>query len=137
MANKMRLRVATPENAKFDNDVEMVIMRCISGDMGILPHHEAASAILDDGVLRIMNDGGERRMAVFGGIAQIRNNTVTLIANDAKWPEEIDVASVGSDLERLTDQMKEEPDSAEQKRCLVLMRRCSLQLEVGNYSTVN
>jgi len=133
MANKMRLRISTPENLKYDEDVEMVIMRCITGDMGILPNHEATSAILDYGVLRILNGEDERRMAVFGGIAQVRDNTVTIIANDAQWPEDIDVAFVESERERMAARKQEGLDDLELQRDLVMMRRTLVQIEVSSY----
>jgi len=134
MASKMRLRVATPDSEKFNDDVEMVIMRCISGDMGILPYHEATSAVLDCGVLRILNDYSERRMAVFGGIVQVRNNTVTLIANDAQWPEEIDVALVESERERLAGRAKENLDGLDEQKDKIMIRRNLVQKEVSEYS---
>ena len=136
MPNKIRLRVATPDNIKFDDDVEMVIMRCISGDMGLLAHHQATSTILDFGVLRILNDGGERKMAVFGGISQVRNNVLTIIANDAQWPEDIDVSFVASERERLARRSKEELDDLQIQKDQILMRRSLVQLEVSAYPIV-
>ena len=78
-SKKLHLRITTPDNVKYDEDAEMVIMRCITGDMGILADHEATSAILDYGILRIFNDDEERRMAVFGGIAQVGENKWQLL----------------------------------------------------------
>ena len=53
---KLRLQIMTPAEKKVDEDVNMVIMRCTTGDMGILPGHEPHSAVLDYGILRILND---------------------------------------------------------------------------------
>ena len=135
--NKLHLRVATPENIKYDDEAEMVIMRCITGDMGILPHHEPTSAILDFGVLRIMNDGSQRRMAIFGGIAQINNNVLTILANDAQWPEDIDIAFVESERERMTRRMQENVDDLDIARDQVLMRRTLVQIEVSAYPLIS
>jgi len=133
MGEKMRLRIATPEAVKFDEDVEMVIMRCVTGDMGILANHEPTSAILDYGVLRIFDDIDERRMAVYGGIAQVRDNVVTILANDAQWPEDIDVAFVESERERMARRSQEDLDDLDIQRDQVLMRRTLVQIEVSAY----
>ena len=130
---KLRLRIATPENVKFDEDADMVIMRCITGDMGILPKHEACSAILDFGVLRIINGDDERRMAVFGGIAQIKDNALTILANDAQWPEDIDVALVEAEREKVHRRIQESVDDLEIQKDQVLMRRTLVQIEVSSY----
>ena len=130
------MRITTPEDVKYDDEAEMVIMRCITGDMGILAHHEATSAILDYGVLRVINDGDERRMAVFGGIAQVMNNVVTILANDAQWPEDIDASFVESEHERMKRRMQESRSNLELQRDQVLMRRLLVQTEVSAYPLV-
>jgi len=133
MANKLHLRIATPENVKYNDEADMVIMRCITGDMGILANHEPTSAILDYGVLRIIRDGEERRMAVFGGVAQVRDNVLTILANDAQWPEDIDVAFVESERNRMARRTKESADDLEIQRDQVVMRRTLVQIEVSAY----
>ena len=134
---QLRLRIATPDNIKFDEKADMVIMRCITGDMGILPHHEATSAILDYGVLRILDGEGERRMAVFGGIAQISDNTVTILANDAQWPEDIDVAFVEAERDRMARREQDSADDLDILRDQILMRRTLVQIEVSTYPLIS
>jgi len=136
-AKKLKLRIATPDNVKYDENAEMVIMRCITGDMGILADHEATCAILDYGVLRIINDGEERRMAVFGGIAQVGNNTVSILANDAQWPEDIDIAFVEAERDRMERRSRESQDDLELQRDQILMRRTLVQMEVSTYPLVS
>ncbi|MCL2366052.1 MAG: ATP synthase F1 subunit epsilon [Oscillospiraceae bacterium] len=131
--NMLRLQITTPEAVKIDEDVDMVIMRCLTGDMGILPNHEPVSAMLDIGILRIFNGELERRMAVFGGIAQVNDNVVTILANDAQWPEDIDFAFVQSERDRIARRSKEDLDDLEIQRDHVLMRRTLVQIEVSSY----
>ena len=88
------MRIVTPNEIKFDENVDMIIMRCTTGDMGILPGHEPHSAVLDHGEVRILDDGNERRLAVSGGIAEVRNNVLTILTSLAEWPEDIDRADV-------------------------------------------
>ena len=136
-AKKLRLRITTPENVKYDEDAELVIMRCITGDMGVLADHEATSAILDYGILRIFNDEEERRMAVFGGIAQIGENNVSILANDAQWPEDIDMAFVKAEHERLERRSQESQDDLAIQRDQVIMRRTLVQMEVSTFPLVS
>ena len=135
--NKFNLRIATPDNVKYDEDAEMVILRCITGDMGIMANHEATSAILDYGVLRIINGEVERKMAVFGGIAQIGDNKVTILANDAQWPEDIDVAFVEAERERMERRSQESQDDLTIQRDQILMRRTLVQMEVSTFPLIS
>ena len=133
MSEKLRLRIATPENIKFDENVDMIIMRCITGDMGIQPNHEAYSTILDFGILRFIKDDTERRMAVFGGMAQVRDNVVNILANDAQWPEDIDVSLVEAERDKAIRRLQESVDDLQIQKDQVLMRRTLVQIEVSSY----
>ena len=134
---KLRLRVATPKSVKYDRSADMVILRCITGDWGILPKHEASSAILDYGVLRIFRDGQERRMAVFGGIAQVKDNVVTVLANDAEWPEDIDKAVVEAEHEQLKNRSYDSTNLIEMQKEQVKLRRTLVQIEVSAYPLIS
>jgi len=134
---KINLRITTPDNVKYDDNAEMIIMRCITGDIGILANHEATSAILDYGVLRIFKDNEERRMAVFGGIAQVGDNKVTILANDAQWPEDIDIALVEAERERIERRSREDLDDLAIQRDQVLMRRTLVQMEVSTFPLIS
>ena len=135
--DKLRLRVATPKSVKYDRSADMVILRCITGDWGILPKHEASSAILDYGVLRIFRDGQERRMAVFGGIAQVKDNVVTVLANDAEWPEDIDKAVVEAEHEQLKNRTYDSTNLIEMQKEQVKLRRTLVQIEVSAYPLIS
>lgn len=132
----LNLRITTPENVKYDGDADMVIMRCITGDMGVLANHEPTSAILDYGVLRIFKENEERRIAVFGGIAQIGDNKVTILANDAQWPEDIDIAFVEAERARIERRLREDLDDLTIQRDQVLMRRTLVQMEVSTFPLI-
>jgi len=135
--SKFNLRITTPDNVKYNEDAELVIMRCITGDMGIMAGHEATSAILDYGVLRIIKDEEERRMAVFGGIAQVGDNKLTILANDAQWPEDIDIAFVEAERERMARRSQESLDDLTIQRDQILMRRTLVQMEVSTFPLIS
>lgn len=134
---KLHLKVATPDCIKFDNDADMVIMRCITGDMGIMPKHEACSAVLDYGILRIVDDGSEKRMAVFGGMAQVKDDMVTIIANDAQWPEDIDLEQAESLRDSTSRLITEHSEDVEIQKEQVTLRRALVQIEVSAYPLIS
>ncbi|MCL2030471.1 MAG: ATP synthase F1 subunit epsilon [Oscillospiraceae bacterium] len=130
---QVRLRIITPEEIKVDERAAMIIMRCTTGDMGILPGHEARSAVLDYGVLRILNPDGERRIAVFGGLAEVRDDVVTVLANAAEWPEDIDRARAEADRELAERRLQETQDDLEVRSNQAVLRRSLVQIEVSSY----
>jgi len=131
------LRIVTPDELKVDTDADLVIMRCESGDMGIQPGHEERSAALDYGIARIINDGVERRIAISGGVARIKDDVLTLIANGADWPEDIDRAKAEAELEIAKRQLKESVDQLEVRRSQVSLRRALVQIEISSYPVIS
>ena len=85
--DKLNLTITTPRGVKFVEKADMIIMRCIDGDLGVLSGHEPVSAVLGDGILRIKNNGIEKKLAVFGGIAEIDKRTVNIFSTIAQPPE--------------------------------------------------
>ena len=131
---KFQLRILTAEDIKLDEPVDMIIMRVVmdvmgkhtpTGELGILPNHVPLCGVLGTDPLRIFNEGEERRMAVFGGVVNVRDNVVTLMTENALWPDEIDQAQAKADLERAKAEGSE--DKTDLQRALV-------QVDVGSYS---
>jgi len=131
---KIRLRVITPQEIKFDEEIDMVIFRCTTGYLGVLPGHERRSAVLDFGVMRIISgDASERWLAVFGGIAEISNDVVTVVSSAAEWPEDVDLETAKAERERLERQIQEHEDDIEIQRDQALIWRELVRVELTKY----
>ena len=129
---KIRLRVITPETVKFDDKVDMVIMHCNTGYMGIMAGHEPRSAVLDYGIMRIL-DGAqeERQLAVFGGLAEVRDNLLTVLTSEAQWPHEIDLTHEHAQRDHLRQRLREHTSDLEIQRDQALLRRLLVRVKLG------
>jgi len=130
---KIHLRVITPTQTKVDQTVDMVVMRATSGDLGVLPDHEPYLCALSDGVLRLLNGRRERRLAVFGGIAEIGGDAVTILTEEAHWPGDIDQDRAKETREHLERQIQEKTDNLEILRDQILLRRALVKLDVSSF----
>ena len=109
----------------------MVIMRCVDGDMGVLPGHEATSVALGDGILRIITGAEEERMALFGGVAVVEDRTVRILTSIAQRPEEIDLMRAETDREQAELLLQERADDLRMQGQQVLLRRALVRIEVS------
>ena len=141
---KLQLKILTSDEVKLDEPVDMVIMRCITedmgkrsavGDLGILPGHMALSAVLGISPLRIQSDGRERVMAVFGGLVNVRDDVVTVLTEKALWPDEIEQAQAKADLQKARAQEAHNED-IDLRSNQIAMRRALVQIEVSTYPLV-
>lgn len=128
---KIHLNIITPRGVKFKEEADMVIMRCIDGDLGVLPGHEAVSAVLGDGILRIFNNGVVEKIAVFGGVAEIDETTVNISTTIAQRPEEIDLERAELDRQEAEAALLEESQERQIHNSQVLLRRSLVRIEVN------
>ena len=104
---KLKLRVISPRTAtdkrpyKLQKDSDLVILRCTTGDLGILVGRMPCTMILGSGVLRSINDGKEYHMAIIGGVAHVSDDEVTVLTDNALFPNEIDESEIRSQISDL------------------------------------
>lgn len=131
IADKIQLTITTPRGVKFEEPADMVTLRAIDGVMGILPGHARVSTILGDGILRISNDGEDKLLAVFGGIAEINNDKIDIYSTIAQPPEEIDLDRAEEDRERARKALEERPKDPDFDRARLMIRRSLVRIEIG------
>ena len=84
MADRLRLRVYTPERVLVDRDVRQVTAEGALGQIGVLPDHAALLTALEPGELSYRDDGVAVRLALGGGFAEVRENVVTVLVDSGE-----------------------------------------------------
>ena len=105
MADKIQLEVVTPERRVLGEPVDMVTVPGLNGEMGILPGHTPLISQLKTGVLSYLQDGRTTQLLVSGGFVEVRDDRVSVLAEIAERPEEIDVAAARASRDRLEKQL--------------------------------
>ena len=91
MAETTNLKVVTPSAIIVSENVEMVVFPGSEGQIGVLPRHSKVISTLDRGLVDIFNDNKiSSQIMIDGGIAEINETTVTILAERA---EKIDKAN--------------------------------------------
>ena len=91
MADKFKLNIISPEKKFLEGDCEFLEFVSTEGELGIYAKHIPLTTILEPCVMRIHNDGEIKKAAILGGFVEILQERVTVLAEDAQWPDEIDV----------------------------------------------
>lgn len=84
------LTVITPERTFYEGKVSFVQFTTEEGEVGIYRGHEEMTMLLSPGVLHITETEGEKKAALHTGFAKVSADRVTILAQVAEWPEEID-----------------------------------------------
>jgi F-type H+-transporting ATPase subunit epsilon len=86
----IQLEVVSPERRAYTDEVDMVIVPGIDGELGILPHHTRLISALGIGELRIKKGGTEQILFISGGFVEVRADKVVVMADLAEHSDEID-----------------------------------------------
>lgn len=87
----LQLEIVTPERLAYQDEVDMVLVPGIEGELGILPHHTPLVSLLGIGELKIRKGGDEETFAIVGGFLQVRPDKVVVMAETAEIGGEIDL----------------------------------------------
>jgi F-type H+-transporting ATPase subunit epsilon len=88
----IRLEIVSPERRAYTDEVDMVVVPGIDGELGILPHHTRLISALGTGELRIRKAGTEQILLISGGFVEVRPDKVIVLADLAEHSDEIDEA---------------------------------------------
>ena len=114
-SNSLRVRLVSPERILFDTKANAVELPAKNGYMEVLYGHAPLLAELGAGDVRLHGgaEGGEQIYNVSWGFVEVLPDRVTILANDALKPEEIDVPRAQQQLDRGQKEWNEAGDSEE------------------------
>ena len=95
-----QLKIVTPDGVRFEGQAEELIVRTVSGDVGILAGHTNYVAPLGMGQATIVTDGQKRYGACIGGMVSVVDGKVTLLPTTFEWAEDIDTHRVSLSEEK-------------------------------------
>src|SRR5688500_11665553 len=106
----LQLEIVSPERRAFTDEVDMVIVPGIDGQLGILPHHTRLISALGVGELRIKKGGTEQSMLISGGFVEVRPDKVIVMADLAEHSGEIDAAKAVEARKRAESELEQSKD---------------------------
>ena len=106
--------LVSPEKLAFSGEVDQVDIPGVEGDFGVLAGHAPVIAAIRPGILTVSAGGKHEQIIVLGGLAEVSENGLTVLADVATAIEELDRAKFAdtiSEMEaKLRDKVGEELD---------------------------
>jgi F-type H+-transporting ATPase subunit epsilon len=134
MADTFQLEIVTPDRLVVKEDAEEMQIPGKQGYLGILPGHAPLITELDVGEITYRSHGQSQRLAVAWGFAEVLPEKVTILAETAERPEEIDVARAQEARQRAEEGLKTSETETEVTRALNALHRAEVRLQVAHNS---
>ena len=142
---QMTVQVVTPDGLKYDHHASFIHAVTKDGQIGILPGHINLIAPLEVEELKVRRVDDESHVdwiAVNGGIIEVKDDFITIIANSAERDRDIDVSRAERAkqraervLEEATKHVLEEATKSDRnddvQRAQVALRRALNRISVG------
>ena len=130
MANILKLEIVTPDATVYSEDVEMVTLPGMEGQMGIYPQHVRLMTQLVPGELIVQKGGHDTFLAVGEGLVEITNDRVAIVTDMAVPAENIDEAKTEEARQRAAARLRERLSSQEVASVNAALARSLAQLSV-------
>ena len=130
MNTTIKLEIATPEAMVYSDDVEMITIPGVDGQMGILPQHTRLMTYLVPGEMIIHKDGRDDFLAIGEGLVEVTNSRISIATNMAISVDRIDAAAAEQARERAAARLREKLSSEEVASVNASLARAVAQLHV-------
>jgi F-type H+-transporting ATPase subunit epsilon len=131
MADEFQLEIVTPEKQEVSDTAEEVQIPGKNGYLGILPGHAPLITELAVGEITYRKGGHTSYLSVAWGFAEVLPAKVTILAEAAERPEEIDVQRAREAKKRAEERLKSQDPATDYQRALYALKRAEVRLEVA------
>jgi F-type H+-transporting ATPase subunit epsilon len=130
MANTLRLEIITPEAIAYSEDVDMVTLPGVEGELGILPQHVPLMTQLVPGEMIVRQNGKDHFLAVGEGLVEITGDRVAILTDLAIEAEKIDEAKAEEARQRAAARLREKLSAEEVATVNAALARSLAQIRV-------
>jgi F-type H+-transporting ATPase subunit epsilon len=130
MAKTLKLQIVTPEGVVYSDDVEMVGLKSVQGQIGILPHHIRLMTQMVPGEMLVRKDGRDQFLAVGEGMVEVTGEEVAIATDMAIEADRIDEAKVDEARRRAEARLRDKISDEEVASVNASLARSLAQLHV-------
>jgi len=130
MANRLQLQIITPDKTAYSEEVDMVTLPGVEGQMGIYPQHVPLMTQMVPGEIIVQKDGRDYYLAVGEGLVEITGDHVAILTDMAIAAEQIDEAKAEEARQRAEARLREKLSDEEVASTNASMARSLAQLHV-------
>lgn len=125
-----QVEIITPERIFYKGEATMIEFTTVEGDMGVYKNHISLTTVLAPGIVTITADTEQKKAAVHSGFVQILGDKVTLLAEIAEWPDEIDWERAEAAKRRAEERLAAKADDLDIVRAELALRRALVRISL-------
>ncbi len=126
------VEIITPDRIFYKGEASMIEFNTSEGEIGVYKKHIPLTTVIAPGIVTIYEEEKEVTAAVYSGFAEILPDKVTLLAEIAEWPDEIDTARAEAAKKRAEERLTHKTEAIDVKRAEFALRKALVRLDVAD-----
>lgn len=131
--NYFDLEIISPDRVFFTGKAHMIELNTTEGQVGIYKRHIPMTMILEPGIVVIKDEEGERNAAIHTGFMEILPDKVSILAEEAEWPEEIDVKRANEAKIRAERRIQSKDPHINLARAEMALHKALIRIELADH----
>ncbi len=136
MADTMKLEIVTPDATAYSEDVQMVTLPAVEGQIGVLPHHVPLLTQVVPGEMIVRKNGQETFVAIGDGLVVVTGTRVSIVTDMAIAAATIDEAKAEDARQRAAARLRDKISDEEVATVNASLARSLAQLKVKRHRRV-
>ena len=129
--NLFAVEIITPERVLYTGESDFIEFTTTEGEIGVYKNHIPLTAVLAPGIVYIHNGEETKTAAVHAGFVQILGDRITLLAEIAEWPDEIDVARAEAAKARAEQRISNPTPDIDIMRAEFALRKALIRIDIA------
>ena len=126
--NVFELRIISPDKVFYEGESSFLEFASVEGEMGVYKNHIPLTTILEPCVMKIHQGTEVKKAVILGGFLEILQEKITVLAEDAQWPDEIDVNRAEEAKKRAEERLNSKSDSIDVARAEAALKRAMARI---------
>ncbi len=127
-----KLRIIAPDRVFYEGDASFLELVTSEGEVGIYKNHIPMTMVLVPGIARITEADGVKVAALHSGFVEVLQDQITVLAEIAEWPDEIDVNRAKEAKIRAERRLEMQDPNVNTRRAEIALKKSLIRIEVGD-----
>ena len=123
--NTFQVEIVTPDRVFYTGSADMIEFNTIDGQIGVYKNHIPMTTVIEPGVVIIHEEDRQKVAAI--------HDKVTLLAEVAEWPDEIDLNRAEAARDRAEERISVKAETTDLKRAEFALHKALTRINAAGY----
>ena len=134
--NLFDLKIITPDRVFYSEKASFLELNTVEGGIGIYKNHIPMTTVLEPGIATITEEGGNKKeAALHTGFMEILGDRITILAEIAEWPDEIDRNRAQEAKIRAERRLQNDKSNVNITRAELALHKALVRIELADHVT--